>query len=208
MRSFTEGPARRSVPPEDGDSRVPRARRCGERAAPRGPPGSGPGGKGGGSSQRGRAALPCPALPGADSGRSTGRYLHARRPRVHAGVEHGQQHPPAVEVGEAGEKGGGAGLLLGQEAVEGERLLGGGRHHARAGPGRAALRRGGGAGTCACAPLRGRGDSAARGCACCRLVVNKGDVEMLCVLRLFIYLFIPSFPISSYPPPLTTRSAK
>lgn len=69
MRSFTEGTARRSVPPEDGDSRVPRGWGCGERAAPRGPPASGPGGKGGGSGQRGRgkkgrrAALPCPALP-------------------------------------------------------------------------------------------------------------------------------------------------
>lgn len=90
MRSFTEGTARRSVPPEDGDSRVPRARRCGERAAPRGPPGSGPGGKGGGSSQRGRAALPCPALPrgrraaegcSSSAGRGAERASEERCPR-------------------------------------------------------------------------------------------------------------------------------
>jgi len=79
-------------------------------------------------------------------------YLQAGRRGVHPGVQHGQQHAAAVGLREAGEEGGGAGLLLGQQAVEGERFLGAEGSHG----GDKAESRG------ACEPRRAEGSRGAR----------------------------------------------
>lgn len=58
-------------------------------------------------------------------------HLHARSPGVNPSVQDSDEHPPAVILWVATEEGGGPGLFLGQEAVEGEGLLGGGGGHGR-----------------------------------------------------------------------------
>lgn len=58
-------------------------------------------------------------------------HLHARGPGVNPRVQDGDEHPPPVILRVATEEGGGPGLFLGQQAVEGEGLLGGGGGHGR-----------------------------------------------------------------------------
>lgn len=68
---------------------------------------------------------PAPPRPGPPP------HLHARCPGVNAGVQDSDEHPPPVILRVATEEGGGPGLFLGQEAVEGEGLLGDGGGHGR-----------------------------------------------------------------------------
>lgn len=89
------------------------------------------------------ASLPCPAprlrpsAPPADRAPSPHAlprrlpHLHARGPGVNPRVQDGDEHPPPVILRVATEEGGGPGLFLGQQAVEGEGLLGGGGGHGR-----------------------------------------------------------------------------
>lgn len=58
-------------------------------------------------------------------------HLHARSPGVNPRVQNSDEHPSAVILRVATEEGGGPGLFLRQEAVEGEGLLGDGGGHGR-----------------------------------------------------------------------------
>lgn len=140
-------------------------RRCRQSQAgcrPAGSSGTGPAAASPGSplsarSRSGRCPARCPPSgraiprrPGAVT-QASARYLHARSARVHASVQHGQQHSPPVEIGETREEGSGACLLLGQEALEREGLLSSGRHGGRADGAASQRAIGMGHGACACA---------------------------------------------------------
>lgn len=56
-------------------------------------------------------------------------YLHAGRPRVHPGVQDGDEHPPAIVVREAGQEGSGTGLFLGEQPVDRKRFVRGVSSH-------------------------------------------------------------------------------
>lgn len=68
------------------------------------------------------ARAPAPPRPGPGPRRLP--HLHARSPGVDPRVQDGDEHPSPVILRVATEEGGGPGLFLGQEAVEGEGLLG------------------------------------------------------------------------------------
>lgn len=81
------------------------------------------------------ASPPCPLPAGRPRPRARGPqplpHLHARSPGVNPRVQNSDEHPSAVILRVATEEGGGPGLFLRQEAVEGEGLLGDGGGHGR-----------------------------------------------------------------------------